>query len=73
MSANPIENLIGQAEKQREHLHHTAEELKEKLDVARSRLRISSIAREHFPAASVVISIVGLIAGYRFARMFTRC
>jgi hypothetical protein len=68
----PIENLELRALEQRNRLHERADELRAKVEAGREQLNVSKQAREHFVAASVVLSIIGLGLGYGFAGMFTR-
>lgn len=72
MSANPVDRLEIQALQQRIDVHETIGELKGKVVEVRSRLDPNANAREHLLAASLIVSSVGLLAGYVFAGMFTR-
>jgi hypothetical protein len=72
MSANPVDRLEIQALQQRIDVHETLGELKGKVVEVRSRLDPNTNAREHLLAASLIVSSIGLLAGYVFAGMFTR-
>ena len=72
MSTEAIQNLELQAIRQRNKLHHSADELRAKIEAAREKLRLSKQAREHFVGASAVVSLIGLALGYGVAGMFTR-
>ncbi|MBV8893160.1 MAG: hypothetical protein JO266_14525 [Acidobacteria bacterium] len=72
MSTAPIENLELQALQQRNRLHKNADELRAKIEATREKLRIKKQAREHFAAASVLVSLIGLGLGYGVAGLFTR-
>jgi hypothetical protein len=71
MSTPSMENLELRALEQRNRLHKSADALRSKVAAGREHLRVSK-AREHFLGASVLVSVIGLGLGYRFAGMFTR-
>lgn len=71
MSTLPIENLELRAIEQRNHLHKTTDELKTTLLAVREKLDMSKNACENFVGASVVLALVGFLAGYGLAGMFT--
>ena len=72
MSANPIDGLEIRALQQRNQVHDTIGELKDKVVAARAKLDPSNNAREHLLAASLVLSSIGFLAGYGLAGLFTR-
>jgi hypothetical protein len=72
MSANSIDHLEIQALQQRIHAHDTIGELKDKVMAVRARLDPDTNAREHLLGASLVLSSIGLLAGYGFAGLFSR-
>jgi hypothetical protein len=72
MSANPFDRLEIRALEQRNHVHETIGELKDKVVEVRSKLDPNTNAREHLLAASLIVSSIGFLAGYGFAGMFTR-
>ena len=71
MSASPLDNLELQAVEQRNQLHHTATELKGKMQETREKLDIRRNAREHFAAMGIAATILGLAAGYGVTSLFT--
>jgi hypothetical protein len=72
MTANPVDRLEIRALQQRNDVHETIGELKDKVVEARSKLNPNTNAREHLLAASLIVSSLGFLAGYGFAGMFTR-
>ncbi|GEM_PF-2050194 len=72
MSANPIDRLEIQALQQRNQVHETIGELKDKVVEVRARLDPKTNAREHLLKASLILSSIGFLAGYGFAGLFTR-
>lgn len=64
MNPQPVENLELRAIEQRNQIHHTTTELKEKLVTARQKLDLSANLRHHFVPASVIVSCLALIVGY---------
>ena len=72
MSANPVDRLELQALLQRDHVHETIGELKEKVDAARAKLDVNTKARQHLLGASFIVSSLGFLAGYGVAGLFTR-
>jgi hypothetical protein len=72
MSANPIDRLEIQAVQQRNQVHDTIGELKDKVVVVRAKLDPKTNAREHLLKASLIMSSIGYLAGYAFAGFFTR-
>ena len=72
MSANPIDRLEIRALQQRNDVHETIGELKGKVEAAKAKLDPKANASEHLLAASLVVSSIGLLAGYGFASLFTR-
>jgi len=72
MSTAPIEALQLKAIAQRSEIHQTVSDLREKATAVRERMRLSKHAREHFAAASILISLISFAAGYGLAGVFTR-
>jgi len=72
MSANPVDHLEIRALQQRNYVHNTIEEVKGKVVEVRAKLDPNANAREHFVAASLVVSAVAFVAGYGIAGIFTR-
>ena len=72
MNTQPVENLELRAIEQRNELHQTTTELKEKLATARQKLDVSATLRQYFVSASVIVSCLALIAGYGTGGMFLR-
>jgi hypothetical protein len=72
MSANPIDRLEIQALQQRNRVHETIDELKDKVVAVRARFDPNINAREHLLSASLIVSAVGFLAGYGFAGLFKR-
>ena len=71
MSANPIDRLETKAVEQRNQVHETIGELKDKVVEVRARLDPKTNAREHLLAASLIVSSIGFVAGYGFAGLLT--
>ena len=71
MSTLPVESLELQALEQRNRLHKTATELRNKMSEAREKLDASKNVREHLIGASVVVSLLGFLSGYGLAGIFT--
>ncbi|HXM65243.1 MAG TPA: hypothetical protein VN911_00820 [Candidatus Acidoferrum sp.] len=72
MSANPLDQLEIRALQQRDQVHGTIEELKGKVEEARAKLDVNTIARNHLLGASLVVSAIGFLSGYGLAGLFTR-
>lgn len=75
MSANPanaIDRLEIRAAQQRNQVHESFGELKDKVVAVRAKLDPNANAREHLLSASLVLSSIGFLAGYGFAGLFTR-
>jgi hypothetical protein len=75
MSANPadpIDRLEIRAAQQRNQVHETIGELKDKVVAVRAKLDPNTNAREHLLVASLVLSSLGFLAGYGFGGLFTR-
>lgn len=66
-----IENLELRALEQRNRLHNTAAELKEKVLFTRKKFDVSKQAQKHWIAASVGVSVIGFLSGYALAGQFT--
>jgi hypothetical protein len=72
MSANPVDRLEILALQQRNNVHDTLEEVKGKVVEVRAKFDPNANAREHFLAASLIVSSIAFVAGYGFAGIFTR-
>lgn len=72
MSAEPVENLELRAVEQRNRLHQTTSELKEKIAETREQLDPMRNVREHFAGVAAAASALALLVGYGVAGMFTR-
>ena len=72
MSANPVDRLEIRALQQRNDVHETIGELKDKVVEVRAKLDPQNNAREHLLAASLIVSSIGFVAGYGFGGLFTR-
>jgi len=71
MSANSLDRLEIQALQQRNEVHDTIDELKGKVVEVRAKLDPNANARAHLLAASLVLSCIGLLAGYGLAGFFS--
>ena len=71
MSANPLDRLEIQALQQRNEVHETIDELKDKVVEVRAKLDPKVNARAHLLAASLVVSSIGFLAGYGLAGVFS--
>ena len=69
MSTNPQEVLQVQAAEQRRQLHSSVTELKSHV---RETLDVRTNARRYLTPAGGAAALLGLIAGYGFAGMFTK-
>ncbi len=65
-----LERLELRAMAQRNRLHNSAEELKEKIASTRDKLDVTRNAREHFTAAAVIVGAISLLSGYAIAGRF---
>jgi hypothetical protein len=72
MSAAPIEHLELQASQERERIHRTALELMSKVDETKQQFSAEHIVQRNFGAASVTVSLLGLLFGFVFGGAFTR-
>ena len=72
MNAKPVENLELRAIEQRNEIHHTTAELKEKIAIARQKYDISANLRQRFIAIAIVVSCLSLIGGYGAGGIFAR-
>jgi hypothetical protein len=72
MSTNPVDRLEIKALEQRNQVHETIDELKDKVGEVRARFDPNTNAREHLLGASMALSFLGLLAGYAVAGLFTR-
>jgi hypothetical protein len=71
MTEEPVDKLELRALEERNRLHETAGELKEKMVETRKRLNVSRQVREHFLGAAVAVCVLGLLLGYTIAGVFT--
>ena len=72
MSTNPVDRLEIKALEQRNQVHETIDELKDKVGEVRARFNPNTNAREHLLGASLALSCLGLLVGYAFGGLFTR-
>lgn len=72
MSANALDRLEIQALQQRNQVHESIDELKDKVVEVRAKLDPNANAREHLLKASLIVSAIAFVAGYGFAGLFTR-
>jgi hypothetical protein len=66
----PVESLELRALEQRNRLHNTATDLRNKVSAAREKLDMSKNIREHLIGASIIVSLVGFFSGYGVAGIF---
>jgi hypothetical protein len=71
MSTKPVEDLQLRAMEQRNQLHQTVLELKNKVSETRERFDIKRNIREHFGTAAAIGATVSFLLGYGVANMFT--
>lgn len=64
----PVDVLEKRAADQRRQLHNSVSELRQ---TVRERLDVKRNVREHLWSASGVVALVGLLAGYAVAGVFT--
>jgi hypothetical protein len=69
---NPIDQLEIRALKQRIDIHETIDDLKDKVKATRAKLDLPTNVRAHFLGASLAVSSLGVLVGYRAAGLFTR-
>jgi len=67
-SGIPVDVLEKRAADQRRHLHNTVVELRQSV---KERLDVKRNLRENLGVASGIMGIIGLIAGYALAGVFT--
>ncbi len=67
-SGIPVDVLEKRAADQRRQLHNTVSELRQSV---RERLDVKRNVRKHLWSASGVLALVGLVAGYAVAGIFT--
>ncbi|MCU1299804.1 MAG: hypothetical protein JWQ87_88 [Candidatus Sulfotelmatobacter sp.] len=72
MNTSSLDNLELRALEQRNHLHHTATELKTQITAVREKMNVARNAREHLIGATMIVAAFSLLSGYGFAGMFTR-
>jgi hypothetical protein len=72
MSSNSLDSLEIRALQQRNQVHGTIDELKGKVEEARTKLELKTNVRAHLLTASLVVSAVGFIGGYGLGGLFTR-
>lgn len=71
MSTPPVENLELRAIEQRNELHQSAVELKEKIASTREKLDPSNNLRQRFTAVAIIACSIALLAGYGTGGMIT--
>jgi len=67
-----MEHLQLRALEQRNQLHRTVSDLRNKVVRAREKLRFSKQAKDHLLAASVLAGLLGVASGYGVAGLFTK-
>jgi hypothetical protein len=72
MSTLPIETLSSRASEQREQLHRTAADLRDKIHETREQLNLKRQVRRHLIPVSVIAGLVALGLGYIVAGVFTQ-
>jgi hypothetical protein len=72
MSTQPVESLELQAIEQRNQLHQTTSELKQKIVATREKFDVSRNLRQHFPGVAVAVATIALFSGYRFGGTLAR-
>ncbi len=72
MSTTAIDALQLKAREQRERLHRTASDLREKVHEKREQLSPTKQVHDHLLAISALGSVVALVFGYGVAGLFTR-
>ncbi len=72
MSTQPLEDLQLRALEQRNQLHQTVAELKNKVSVTRKRFDVHRNLREHFGAAAGIAAALSFLLGYGVGAMFTQ-
>jgi hypothetical protein len=68
-SGIPVDVLEKRAADQRRQLHDSVSELRQSV---KERLDVKRNLREHLWPASGAVALIGLVAGYAFAGIFTR-
>ena len=71
MNTLPLETMQARATEQRDQLHHTAQELRHKIQQTRENLLPSTQARNHLAWFSIAAAALGLVSGYVAAGLFT--
>jgi hypothetical protein len=71
MSTKPVEDLQLRAMEQRNQLHQTVVELKNKVSETRERFDIQRNVREHFGTAAAIGAALSFLLGYGVGNMFT--
>jgi hypothetical protein len=72
MSSKPVDDLQLRALEQRNQLHHTVIELKQKVSETRERFDVQRNLREHFGVVAGISAGFSLLLGYGVGTMFTQ-
>ncbi|HLZ43739.1 MAG TPA: hypothetical protein VKQ11_22425 [Candidatus Sulfotelmatobacter sp.] len=72
MTTQPVENLELRAIEQRNQLHQSTAELKDKIATARQKLDPSTNLRERFSTIAIAVSGLALLAGYAAGALVLR-
>lgn len=72
MSTKPVEDLQLRALEQRNQLHETVAELKNKVSETRERFDVQRNLREHFGAFAAAAAALSFLMGYGVGTMFTQ-
>ena len=70
MNTSPLENLELQAVEQRNQLHQSATELKDKITATREKFDLTRNAREHFAGMAGAAIVLGVLVGYGATSLF---
>ncbi len=72
MSTKPVEDLQLRALEQRNQLHQTVVELKNKVSETRERFDLQRNLREHFLPVAAISAALSFLVGYGVGNMFTQ-
>ena len=72
MSTQPVENLENRAEEQRRQIHATAEELRDKISLAKEKFDVGKNIQQHLFAICITAGSVALLVGTAIARKFKK-
>jgi len=72
MSTQPVENLENRAEEQRRQIHATAEELRDKISLAKEKFDVGKNIQQHLFAICITAGAAALLVGTAIARKFKK-